>query len=213
MPNPVPEAIFWTPQLLGALFGAAAGGAISIIIGLSKWFFTRRDIKRTIERGLYYEIDNHLIHDQGFDAKGRPNMYCTSFHNSFYSSNLSSISQLLDSDFLQKLSFYYNKFRLANGFQENVIKLRFETKELLAESYSSDVDKAAIAEIQMKDKQQMLDNYEDLLRRTMLPVAHLREQLLSDLKHTFNGKDPTKLPFIEAPAKYKAWWDSINKEI
>lgn len=199
--------------MLGAVFGAIAGALITIIIEIIKWIHGRYELKKTIRKGLYYEMDNHVFHDHGYDSNNQPNMFFESFHDSFYTNNLSLIFRSLDAEFLQILSFYYSKCKLAKDFQDNIVQLRSEIKGLKIESESADMDKAATAESQMREKEKVHANYLELLRVTIIPLAFIRRTLLDELKTVFGKNDPSNLAFIDVSDEHQEWWKTINKGI
>ena len=199
-----------SPQWIAAISGAVAGAVMAGVIKLVGWLYDKKSLSKTVIKGLYWEIDNHILQPLDPDESGNPNMVLVSFNDHFFSQNVSTIYGLLDSAILHKLSFYYAKSKLALYFQQEIQRLNLEIKEIgpITEMTPSYKEMAKQKHIQLRDE------YRDLLRRTMVPLENLRLQLLSELKKVFPKKqDPSELSFLTVSAQYESWWKRISSEI
>jgi len=195
---------------IAAIFGAVAGAAMAGVIKLVGWLYDKKSIRKTVIRGLYWEIDNHLFQPLDPDEDGNPNMVLVSFNDHFFSQNVSTIYRLLDSGILHKLSFYYAKSKLALYFQQEIQRLNVEIREIgpITEMTTSYKEMAKQKHIRVRTE------YRDLLRRTIVPLENIRLQLLSELKKAFPKKqDPSELSFITVSSQYEPWWKRISSEV
>jgi hypothetical protein len=180
------------------------------VIKLVGWLYDNKSLRKTVIRGLYWEIDNHLLQPLDPDEDGNPNMVLVSFNDHFFSQNISTVYGLLNSAILHKLSFYYAKSKLALYFQKEIERLNLEIKEIgpITEMTASREEMAKQRHIQVRAE------YIDLLRRTIVPLENIRLQLLSELKKVFPKKeDPSELSFITVSSQYEPWWKRISSEI
>ena len=203
-PHEVPS-----PQWIAIIFGAVAGAAMAGLIKLVGWLYDKKSLRKTVIRGLYWEIDNHLLQPLDPDEDGNPNMVLVSFYDHFFSQNTSTIYRLLDSAILHKLSFYYGKSKLALYFQQEIERLTLAIKEIgpITEMTPSYKGMGKQEHIQVRAA------YRDLLRRTIVPLENIRLQLLSELKKAFPKKqDPSEVPFIDVSSQYGPWWKRICSE-
>lgn len=183
-----------SPAISGAIAGAIAVGFIQFC----QWWFNRKSLKRSIARGLYYEIDNHYFLELGFDKDEEPNVVLINFQDIYYSSNIANVCKLFKENISVRIAFYYSKLRLANALQDMNEKLLEEIEKL---STSKDENDLKILQNKIKRRSGALES----IRTINVPALYIREELLSHLKKGFK-KDPSKIGFIDVPEKYKKWW-------
>lgn len=190
-------------ELSSVIFGALSGGAVTLCFKLGEWYFNRRTLSKVLKKGLYFEIDNHKIIDLQKDKDGQPNFAIASFQDSFYTSNLSNITKILDDKILQPLFFYYSHLKLADDFQNELFKLTKEIDEIIVKTTGDEMRREKIGNQRERLKDSM---------RIILSTAQLiRNNLLTNLTKVFK-RDPTKLAFIDVLPKDKEWFTSLQKK-
>jgi hypothetical protein len=190
-------------EFSSVIFGALAGGAVTLCFKLGEWYFNRRTLSKVLKKGLYFEIDNHKIIDLQKDEDGQPNFAIASFQDSFYTSNLSNITKILADKILQPLFFYYSHLKLAVDFQDELFMLNKEIDKIIVKTTGDGMRREKI-ETQRK-------HLKDSIRLILSTVQLIRNNLLANLTKVFK-RDPTKLAFIDVLPKHKEWFTSLQKK-
>lgn len=188
-------------KLTAALYGAFSAGIITVLIKLGEWYFSRRLLKKNLQRGLYFEIENHKIVELQNDQDSQPNFALASFDNIFYQSNLSNISRILNENLIQRLTFYYSHLKLAFDCQN---ELR-DVNDKINENKST---RSITEDDELYKKREAL---RETIRLILATAQFIRHNLLAELTKIF-GEDPTKLAFIDVLPKYKDWFEGIQKK-
>jgi hypothetical protein len=192
---------YLSPEVTAAIFGALSGGLLTLLIKSGEWFFNRRMLNRILQKGLYFEIENHKIVELGNDLDGQPNFALGSFNDDFYQSNLSNISKILSEHLIQQVTFYYSHLKLAFDYQNDL----FEVNDKIAENK---LNRIISEDVKLSEERKGL---KESIRLILATSQFIRINLLVELKNIFK-EDPTKLKFIDVLPKYKKWFESMQKK-
>lgn len=174
------------------------------------WLYDKKSLRKTVVRGLFFEIDNHIFLDLDQDKGGQPNMVLVSFNSHFFSENVSTIYRLMDSAILKKISFYYAKSDLALFFQQKIEELNLAIKKIgpITEMTSSG------KEMEKNSLVQERGGYRDLLRRTIVPLENMRLQLLEEFGKVFpKRQNPSEFACLKVSPQYESWWKGVVSKV
>jgi len=203
-------------EVVGALWGAAAGALSSAGIEVWKYEFHRRRRAKAIKIALYYEIFGHSIIEVD-PTDGQPNFLLLGFSRASYDAYLDEIPDLLPEKLVGEVATYYSRATTAASHQQRVeedtTKFREAGQKVIeAESrqHSAQPVHADVLKLLRQEAAQVADRMTKMMMQNRIELAlsmWQQEQLVATLRKEFTD-DPGQKETKVLP-KYQDWANKV----